>query len=1460
MGQEPRGLLQFRMLGPLEAWRGGTPLRLGGERQRALLALLLVHANELVRTEQLVDQLLGEEVSDQALNTTRVAVSRLRRLLEDGDGAGVLVTRAGGYVLNAGPEQLDVGRFERLLAEGRGLLAGGDAASAAARLREALALWRGPPLADLTLLEFAQPEIRRLEELRLLALMERIDADLTLGADAELIGELEGLVASNPLQERLSAQLMLALYRAGRQADALEVYRHVSELLREELGLEPSRGLQELELQVLRQDPALEPAPGAVTTAGRATEERAVCPYKGLASFDRSDAEYFCGREQMVSDLVARLAESTLVGIVGPSGIGKSSLLRAGLLSALTRGELPGSAGWRQVLVRPGERPCEELTRALGGEELEVVLTGLTPGDRMVLAVDQLEELFTVCEHEDERVEFLDQLAAAACDTERRALIVVALRADFYGRCATYTRFAQLLSSSHVLVGPMRREELARAIEVPAARAGLDVERALVEDLVGDVAGEPGGLPLLSTMLLELWRVRDGRVLMAERYAASGGVRGAVARLAEDAYVRLDELGRRVARGLLLRLAHGEEGALVRRRLPVAELERIDGAVPVLAALTDARLLTVSEGEVEVSHEALLKEWPRYRAWLEEDRVGRRLHVHLSQISREWETGGRDPGDLYRGARLTAALDWSTQHRDELNPVERGFLRASQSATGRATRRLRAVLAGVAALLVVSLIAGVLALVQKQHASREARVAIAQQLGAEAVIEPRIDLAMLLAREAVNLDRSQQTESTLLATLLRSPAAIGSFEMPIGVQPVGLALSPDGRTLLVFANDGTVYFYDAATLRQQRPAIPNFNGDLDPVYSPDGSLLLLTDGDGTAIDVLNAHTLRRVALLPYDRRYDTTGTADNSAESLFVSPDRKTVYYAYATTSNSGSQPGPGYLDRWALPSGRLLSSSRVSARGLVAIRLVDNGTRLIVLGNTAAETLDARTLALQRTVPVNLPGQLGVVGDVTCCFGAVAAISPDGTSAAVGGSPDGTILFVDLSTGAIHIAAGGHTASVQSVRYSPNGRLLVSTADDDKVIVWDAKTAQPLQTLLGHAGRPADSAFSADGSTLYTSSLDGTVIEWDLGTQRRFGHPFTTEARAPNLAVTGPNAPPLAISPDGSEFAERTAANTVGIFSIDTLKPRTSLTIPQAAAITALAWSHAGSELAVGADRGLVQLWDVSGTPHLVRALTTLRPTSQLPEAIQSVAFSADDRLIAAGDATVDVATEASTGSIVIWRTRTGAPVTAALKPGTNTNEVAFSPDGRRLAVATGDVQGGDGRVLILDSSNGKQVRPIHPLEADNGGTTSLAFAPNGTLATGTSAGIVQLWNPSTGDPIGRPVLVAATPVASIAFDRSGQHFATAGGPEGGLKEWFTSSLQQDGATLDPEQGTWGNAQFTPNGKLLLSVNANGQGSLWPVSLAALENHACTVAGRNLTHDEWSQFITGYEYSQVCP
>src|SRR6185436_2814804 len=373
------------------------------------------------------------------------------------------------------------------------------------------------------------------------------------------------------------------------------------------------------------------------------------CPFKGLASFDVDDAPVFFGRERLVADMIARLPGTRLMGIVGPSGGGKSSALRAGLLAALADGVLPGSERWPRALIRPGAHPLAALERATAE---------LPAGERWIVAVDQFEETFTACRDSAERAAFVDALVACGRDTRRRTLVLVAVRADFYGHCARFPELSRLLGANQVLVGPMRRHELRRAIELPARRAGLHVQPELVDSLLADVEGEPGALPLLSTALLELWQHRDGRRLGLAAYEQAGGVHGAVARLAESAYERLDASQQRVARAILLRLA-GEGGgdAAVGARVGLEEFG--ESARPVLAELTDSRLLTVSAGEVEVAHEALLREWPRLRGWLEDDAEGRRLHRHLRAAARDWRAGGRDPGELYRGARLASALDWA---------------------------------------------------------------------------------------------------------------------------------------------------------------------------------------------------------------------------------------------------------------------------------------------------------------------------------------------------------------------------------------------------------------------------------------------------------------------------------------------------------------------------------------------------------------------------------------------------------------------------------------------------------------------------------------------------------------------------------------------------------------------------------------------------------------------------------
>ena len=341
-----------------------------------------------------------------------------------------------------------------------------------------------------------------------------------------------------------------------------------------------------------------------------------VCPYKGLATFDTDDAEYFFGREQLVAELVARLVGAPLLAVVGPSGSGKSSVVRAGLLPALAGGVLPGSERLDAALIRPGEHPMRELRRAADR---------LARHRRSVLAVDQFEELFTACQDEQERDEFVAALVRGAADADGGSLVVLAIRADFYGRCAAYPELSRLLGANHVLVGPMSRDELRRAIERPAQRVGLSVEPELVDALLTDVEGQPGALPLLSTALLELWRQRDGRRLRLAAYARSGGVQGAVARLAEDAFVGLDPSQQAVARKRAA--APRRRGRGRRDRAPPGRARRAGRAgspevAEVVARLTDRRLLTVVDGAVEVAHEALLREWPRLRDWLDDDVAG----------------------------------------------------------------------------------------------------------------------------------------------------------------------------------------------------------------------------------------------------------------------------------------------------------------------------------------------------------------------------------------------------------------------------------------------------------------------------------------------------------------------------------------------------------------------------------------------------------------------------------------------------------------------------------------------------------------------------------------------------------------------------------------------------------------------------------------------------------------------
>ncbi|HSZ28505.1 MAG TPA: AAA family ATPase, partial [Pseudonocardiaceae bacterium] len=444
----------------------------------------------------------------------------------------------------------------------------------------------------------------------------------------------------------------------------------------------------------------------------------AVCPYRGLKAYDVADARYFFGREALTENLVTRLAEQlpsagTLV-VIGPSGSGKSSLLRAGLIPALEVGlpTIPGSRDWPQVVLTPGAHPIATLASRLAplaGDTVAILRARLaadpaglsavanavvsrhacgdnTPGRRLVLVVDQFEEIFTSCEDAQERRAFLDALSTAAAST---ALVVLGLRADFYAQCAAEPQLVEALQRHQLIVTPMSTDELHAAIEKPATHAGLALEPGLVTLILRDLRTSDnteytsgnGGLPFLSHALFETWQQRDGDLLTLAGYEATGGIWEAITRTAEDRYATLTTTEQDTAQLMLLRMVHLGEGGTddTRHRCRLADLPDTEATAQILTTFANARLITLSADTAEISHEALLRAWPRLADWITTDRDGLRTHQQLSEAAEAWEQAGRDPSGLYRGTRLAIARDWATGPGREgrLSALENDHLSAS---------------------------------------------------------------------------------------------------------------------------------------------------------------------------------------------------------------------------------------------------------------------------------------------------------------------------------------------------------------------------------------------------------------------------------------------------------------------------------------------------------------------------------------------------------------------------------------------------------------------------------------------------------------------------------------------------------------------------------------------------------------------------------------------------------------
>jgi WD40 repeat protein len=864
---------------------------------------------------------------------------------------------------------------------------------------------------------------------------------------------------------------------------------------------------------------------------------------------------------------------------------------------------------------------------------------------------------------------------------------------------------------------------------------------------------------------------------------------------------------------------------------------------------------------IEVAHEALMREWGRFRRWIDSGREQVRLHRRLASAAREWEEAGREPSYLLRGSNLAQFGSLAGESTIALTELERGFVEASQEANElelarerRQNRRLRTLLAGAVALLVLAVVAGAIALASRSHAQHEATVALGRQLGAEAVSEPRIDIAMLLATEAVKLDDSRDTRGTLLSTLLRSPAATSAFASRITDRPQKIALSPDGQTLGVAENSNITRFYNTKS-RRERMALPDNFSHRAPAFSPDGRLVLVfrmrqTDPrDPTAFDVRDGRTLRHIRWLRANKTWATEATS--YLEPILISQDDRHAYLAWSLVDQqTGTHDGQTYVDTWDLRSGAHRTVKIDGARGMFDARL--SRGRLILATDNRLVTLAAKTLVPISSQPIHPPVNSAL---------ADGSLSPDGRTLALG-TGTGAVSFIDLHTGGVKQGSGKTGVPVQGIAYSPNGKVVLATDEAGHVTVWNPRTPSLVDTFTGHEDRVLGITFSADGNTAYTCSLDGAIFGWDLSGKHRFGHSFAL--RVANAAdLNSAPTPPLAVSSDSKEFAVRLGALQVGIYSVSTLKRVTAFTVPvkpappgqPLSAIGALAWSPRSPLVAVAASDGTLELWDVAHKPRLVRELRG-SPKAQWPLFASQIVFSPDgSRILEGGFAASDVFSQTDDGVAAMWRVSDGKRLWRAVRSNQSVDSVAISEDGRTAAFErllpnhTADVQ-------IVDAATGAASQTVHPL----GDAVALGFAADGRLESGTVEGIVQSWDVGTGNELGRPLLADPAPVSSLAFQPHTNLFATGGGSGGFVKLWDAQSLTQLGSALPGSPGRWANAEFTPDGTHLVTLYDDGRGAVWPVTIGAWTQRACSVAHRNFSLEEWRRFLGNRSYSRVCP
>nr|WP_244291162.1 helix-turn-helix domain-containing protein [Streptomyces subrutilus] len=1214
----------------------------------------------------------------------------------------------------------------------------------------------------------------------------------------------------------------LSKIETGAKRVTVDVARRCDEVLRADGEL----------LRMVRETAPPDPAPG------EARPEAGACPYRGLPAFTAQDAGWYFGRERATAELVERVFERIGGGplmLVAPSGAGKSSLLNAGLVPALRRVggfPMPGADAWPVVRFTPTAHPLEELlvctAKVLGGDlalEAEELrerpaalleafrrLSESSPGPsgaqhreqgqgqgqgmepppvRLVLIVDQLEELFTLCSDEDERHAFarvLSELSTSgpAGDGPDPAVVVLGVRADFTGSCLDLPDLAPAFASGLFVLPPMSLAELRESITRPAELAGITLEPGLVPLLLRDAGlredapgHTPSGvLPLVSHALMATWQQRTGSTLTVAGYERTGGIQGAIARTAETVFARLYPAEQRTIRRVLVRLVHVADGAgATRRRMNRTALlgrpAAPDRAAAALDTFVRARLVTVDRDTVEITHEALLHAWPRLRGWIHADRAGLLIHQQLAHAAAEWEREDRDPSALYRGTRLETARAWADEldGRSRLGPREEDFLRASQAGEdarerqGRRQVRLRQrMLATLVVLLVLAVGAGGLAYEQRAGALGQERVArsraLALQSASLAAGQP--ERSMRLAAEAYGTSPTTEARGALLSTQSQPfVARLGGHGGPVNA----VAFAPGNGELATASSDGTV------TLRRvaDRRTTGSFTlpGRVRAVaFSPDGRTLAATSTDGPARlwDVAGRRTA--AVLGP-----DTTG-----ARAVAFAPDGRTLAVAAPD----------GTVRLWeAAGEHRAVASLEGHTQRVNALAYAPDGRTLVSAGAD-------RTVRLWD--PVGFRPLAVLAGHTDEVLGA--AFAPDGQGVATGAA-DRTVRLWDVAGRRTTATLTGHSDDVNGVAYTPDGTTVVSAGGDGTTRLWDVRAARLTATLAGHTDYVLGVAVDPAGTLLATAGFDQSVALWDLRGHVLTSRPFTEVWHA-------------AFSPDGRLLATAEADHAVRLW--DVAERRVAATVEgHTETVFSVAFAPDGRTLASAGSDGTIRLWDLAARGP-AGTLTGQGGT------VFSVAFAPDGRTLASAG---------SDGTVRLWDVAARSAL-AVLSGHTDfANDVEFSPDGLTLASA-----GDDLTVRVWDVAARRQLAA---LTGHTGAVRGVAFSPDGrTLASSGNDGTVRLW-----DARRRRFEAALSghtgSARGIAFSPDGRTLASSGNDRT-VRLWEVAGRRPVAALAGHTSAVWG-VSFSPDGRTVASSSTDGTVRLWSVDVGARLAEICRIS-----------------------